>query len=122
LEKANIPVNIQRGVAFQAILDWKNIGVAPTYEEWDVFFELRDSSDHVVWNGKSAFRPKLFLPANRGTTVTDEFVIPAELPAGKYRLELNIKDPRQYRQPLPLAIAGRTIHGSYLLREVTLAD
>ncbi len=122
LEKANIPANLTPGVAFQATLDWKNIGVAPTYEVWDVFFELRDSSDKVVWNGQSAFRPKLFLPANKSTTIKDEFVLPADLPVGNYRLELIIKDPTQYRQPLPLAISGRTKHGSYFLREITLGE
>lgn len=122
LDDGKVPPTINPGTAFQITLGWKNIGVAPTYEEWNVLFELKDSLDRIVWTGKSSFQPKLFLPQDKSTAVTDEFILPANVPAGNYNLEVIIKDPKQYRSPLPLAISGRKPGGSYLLRQVSIIN
>jgi hypothetical protein len=82
--------------------------VAPTYENWEVIYELKDG-DKLVWFGKSSFNPKLF----HGTkTVTDSY----ELPTGDLSLYIRVIDPTGYRQPLPLANAGRLSDGSYKLK------
>jgi hypothetical protein len=87
---------------------WENTGVAPTYENWEVIYELKDG-DKLVWFGKSSFNPKLF----HGTkTVTDNY----ELPTGDLSLYIRVIDPTGYRQPLPLANAGRLSDGSYKLK------
>jgi len=105
-------------------LNWKNIGIAPTYEKWDVVFELKDNEDKLVWSGTSTFSPgpKLenpgLLPSPDATIAKDIFVLPASVPLGNYQLSLIIKDPTGYRSPLPLAISGRNTDGSYTLTNI----
>ena len=94
-------------------LNWRNVGVAPTYEDWKVTYELRNGSN-VVWSGTSSFKPKLFLPSTTATTATDVFNR-SGIPQGTYSLYVIIKDSTGYRQPLPLAIQGRGSDGAYLL-------
>ena len=103
------------GSAFNLSLNWQNIGLAPVYENWNVVYELRKSDGTVVWTGNSSFLPKLFLPQTTPTTISDNFNLTA-VAAGTYSMYLIIRDPVNYKKPLPLAITGRGVDGSYLLR------
>lgn len=87
-------------------LNWGNVGIAPIYENWQVWFEIRQGAT-VVWSGQSSFVPKYFLPGTK--TVVDTI--------GNFTgdLYLIIKDPTGYRKPLPLANTGRAADGSYKL-------
>ena len=118
LEGGGITSPLVHGSAFQISLNWKNIGIAPTYEDWNVVFELRNSNGAAVWTGTSSFNPRLFLPG--ATTVADNFALPSSVTAGSYKMYLIIKDPNGYRKPLPLAITGRNTDGSYLLGSITI--
>ena len=109
LESGNLTLN---GNNLTIALNWKNTGQAPTYENWDVVFELKNSSNITVWTGTSQFKPKWFLPLASATPVTDNF---SAVPAGTYTLNLLVKDPNGFRDPLPLAINGRNADGSYTL-------
>ena len=122
LESGKVPSDINISKPFEINLGWKNNGVAPTYENWEIIFELKDNNDSIAWSGISTFQLKLFLPGDKSKIVTDEFKLPPGVPPGKYRFELIIKDPNGYRSPLPLAIRGRNADGSYLLKEVTVAE
>ena len=115
LEGGDISPFVSPGKPFFISLQWKNIGAAPTYENWDVIFELKDSVNNSDWSEKSQFKPKLFIPESKGTSIVDQFVLPAKIPPGNYYLDLIIKDPANYRDPLPLAIHGRRQDGSYML-------
>ena len=119
LEGGTITSNLVAGKPFSVSLKWKNIGIAPTYENWDVVFELKNESNVTVWTGVSKFKPKRFLPSTQATSVDDTFQLPANIVVGKYKLNMIIKDPTGYRAPLPLAIAGRNADGSYTIRDVT---
>lgn len=99
---------------------WKNIGLAPPYQSWNVVFELRNGSNVVLWSGNSSFLPKLFLPQAADTAVTDDFVLPGGVPSGTYTLKLTVKDAKGYMTPFPLAIAGRASDGSYTIGTVTV--
>jgi hypothetical protein len=118
LEGGDISKSFAAGDSFFVMLQWKNIGVAPTYEDWDVFFDLRDTAGKTCWAGKSLFTPHLFIPSTDGWPVTDYFELPSNFKPGKYELHLSIKDPKGYRDPLPLAIRGRLRDGSYLVKEI----
>ncbi len=120
LDGGSLSSTIVTGIPFSVMLQWKNIGIAPTYENWDVVFELKNESNVTVWSGKSSFTPKLFLPQTLGTTVTDNFTLPASIASGSYKLNVVIKDPNSYRAPLPLAITGRNADGSYTLKNVVV--
>lgn len=120
LEGGNISNGISPDKKFSINLSWKNVGIAPTYENWTTTFELRNDSNVTVWSGTSKFNPKLFAPRDTATNITDTFRLPASIPVSRYKLMLIIKDPVGYRDPLPLAITGRNADGSYLIKEIDL--
>ena len=115
LTGGNMTTTLTSGGGFSMSLNWQNIGVAPTYENWDVVYELRKSDGTVVWKGNSTFKPKLFIPQGTPTTASDNFTLSA-VAAGTYSMYLIVRDPLNYKTPLPLAITGRNADGSYLLR------
>jgi hypothetical protein len=104
--------------ALSVELAWRNVGVAPTYEPWDVMFELRDAGDLAVWSGTSKKVLARYLPDTNDDVVTDSFTLPTSVAAGPYTLKLVVRDPAGYRKPLPLAIVGRAPDGSYPLGTV----
>lgn len=120
LTGGEMSTTITRGAAFSVALDWRNVGVAPTYEDWVVEFELRGAGGAPVWSGASTKILRLFLPAAAPARTQDNFVVPTSVPAGQYDLVVVIRDPLEYRDPLPLAITGRQADGSYLVRRVTV--
>lgn len=99
---------------FRVLVDWRNIGVAPTYEDWIVEYKLKNGGGTVVWTDTSSFTPTLKGPDVGTVTSTDVFPKPV-LADGTYSLYMTIKDTTDYRDPLPLAITGRDGDGSYLL-------
>lgn len=126
LEGGSVSHEIIAGQSFDIMLEWKNLGIAPTYESWNVNFELRDEHGGVAWSAASSFSPGRrpgqisLLPAEQSTPVTDKFLLPSSVPTGNYRLHLTIQDPTGYRAPLPLAIYGRQDDGSYLLTNISV--
>ena len=116
LEGGSMATSITTGTPFALTLNWKNIGLSPTYENWDIVFELKNSGGTTVWSGKSAFQLRLFLPQSAATARTDNFTVPTSVAAGTYSLIMYVRDPNNYRQPLPLAITGRRSDGGYVIR------
>ena len=117
IETGSMTGNLQRNMPFSISLNWKNTGIAPVYENWYINFELQNETDNsIAWSGRSAHQLKWWLPQPNATPVTDNFILPDNIPGGNYRLVLKITDPTGYRQPLPLAMEGRRADGSYLLR------
>lgn len=100
-------------------LNWRNAGIAPTYENWDVVFQLKTASGVSVFTGKSVFKPKLFLPSGSTTSIVDAFTI--GVPAGTYTLTVKVVDPNGYRNPMPLFINGVQGDGSYILGNITVS-
>lgn len=115
LTSGSMTTTLASGGPFNITLNWQDIGIAPVYEKWNVTFELRKSDGTVVWTGNSAFNPRLFLPQPSATAMSDNFNL-TSVAAGTYSMYLIIRDPANYKQPLPLAISGRNSDGSYLLR------
>ena len=115
LTGGNMTTTLTSGGGFTISLGWQNIGLAPTYENWNVVYELRKSDGTVVWKNNSTFSPKLFIPQGTSTTATDNFTL-SSVAAGTYSMYLIIRDPLSYKSPLQLGITGRNADGSYLLR------
>lgn len=123
LNSVSLPSPIAAGTAFSLLSNWSNEGVTPAYHYWDTYFQLRNLQTNVVaWEGKSALALATFLPTNgQQKSITDNFVVPVTLPAGKYLLSAIAKDPDNYYPPLRLAITGRLADGSYPLGEVLVS-
>lgn len=94
-------------------INWQNTGIAPTYENWQIVYELVNSSGGVVWTGNSVFKLRHFLPQSTPSNVTETFT--AVLPAGDLQFRVTVKDPTGYRAPLQLAIQGRNNNGNYTM-------
>lgn len=93
-------------------LNWRNGGIGPAYEDWNVEYIL-SGIKHT-----SLFKPKLFQPSTVATPV-DTFTF--ALPAGSYTLAVRVTDPKGYRQPMPVYNATRQADGSYLLGTVVVS-
>lgn len=102
--------SITTGTNGKITVTWQNNGIAPTYENWNTVFELKNGST-VVWSGISKFKARLFLPGT--VTIEDQFT---NIPVGNYSLTVKLVDPAGYRELLPLAIRNRQADGSYLLK------
>jgi hypothetical protein len=92
---------------------WENVNVAPTYDAWEVRYELR-SRERVVWSGTSAFDLRRLLPtAGNPVKASDSITLPATLPAGSYTLAVHVVDPTGTVSPMRLADEARTADGAY---------
>ena len=102
--------SITTGTNGKITVTWHNSGIAPTYENWNTVYELKNGTT-VVWTGASKFKARLFLPGT--LTVEDLFT---NIPTGNYTLTIKLVDPTGYREPLVLAMRNRQADGSYLLK------
>jgi hypothetical protein len=99
---------------------WENVNVAPTYDPWEVRYELR-SGERVAWSGTSTFDLRALLPTGgKPVKAADAFALPAGLARGAYTLAVRVVDPTSTVAPMRLADAGRTNDGAYPLGTVTV--
>lgn len=117
LTDGNMTPTLKPGAGFNITIGWQNRGAAPLYENWKVIYELRNSAGVVIWYGNSVFNPASVMPYDKPNSTTDHFNLPPSLQKGNVSLYLIVRDPKGYRQPLPLAISGRNTDGSYLIRD-----
>jgi hypothetical protein len=115
---------VSQGSPMSVSLTWRNVGIAPVYEDWVVTYEIRNKSNQLVYSSPSSHNLKLWYPGeNVSQVVNDTIQIPTNIPTGLYDVNLIIKDPTGYRNPLPLAIRNRQADGSYrLFTDVTIVS
>ncbi len=101
-------------------LNWRNSGIAPTYDNWNVQLLLKNSAGQVVNTATSVFKPKRFLPSATAIGTTDNFTF--SLPQGTYTLAVKVVDPTGFRSHMPLFIDGIQGDGSYNLGSVTVTS
>jgi len=118
LMSVNIPNPVAVGSSFPVTSLWSNVAIAPTYDVWNVMFSLQDSSESILWQGKSMVDLRQLLPGNH--TITDTFQLPPSVVRGSYSLCVTVADPDKYLPPMNLAIGGRKNSGSYSLGTVTV--
>jgi len=107
------------GASLTINLNWLNEGGAPPYYNWTVQYLLKNGGGTVVSILTSSFNPRYFQPSGSPITKTDVFGIPA-IPVGTYGLYVIVKDPLNFRLPMPLAITPQQGDGSYFLGNLTL--
>lgn len=124
LAELTLPATLRTGELTMLTGEWVNQGVAPTYEDWQVWYQLRDGAGAVAWEGPSQIKLRELLPSAEfgPQTASDELILPTSLAPGSYSLSVVVRDPEAYRQPLFLSIDGRQEDGSYLLGEVELLE
>src|SRR5690606_14798481 len=109
IESIDVPETLARELAFPVTVNWKNVGVAPIYETWDIMFQFRDSNGNVIYQvttksttshmlqSKSMFNLKTLLPSTDVTSATDMITIPSSVVPGNYKVYLKIVDPKEFR-------------------------
>lgn len=118
LNAGNMSTTLTQNSNFNVTLNWKNVGIAPVYENWNTIYELRNAADAVVQSWTLPFKVRNFLPAASDSVVSNTLSLGNITPGTTYKLVLIIKDSLNYRKPLPLALSApqQSADGSYLLR------
>jgi hypothetical protein len=128
---ATVPASATPGSDLSITMRWTNFGTAPTYDNWRVVYELRDSSNTVVKTVQSALTlANIAAEQNYASTAqepmsattADTFSLPtSELPAGTYKLSAKVvwNEHKTHGTnvvnypPMTLAQAGRDRDGGY---------
>lgn len=95
---------------FKITLSVENFGNTPCYENFDVVYELKNSSGQVAWTGTSTWHPALKIPSVTPYTFTDTYH--PTISAGTYILSAVIKN--SYRV-MPLFNNGQDSNGYIVL-------
>lgn len=125
LKQATISATFSAGEQIVLESTWLNEGVAPSYDKWEVYYQLRDrSTGEVVWEVLSQTNLSTLLPtAESGpVTIRDTAKLPRVLNQGSYDFNVIVRDPATYRKPMALAIAGVQSDGSYQLTTINVAQ
>lgn len=97
---------------------WENVGVAPIYKNYKLALRLKNTQRTQVLPTNaniSEWLPGDFLH-------DDKLYIPADMPAGKYQLEIAIVSPVSFEPRVKLAIAGVNKEGWYTLGEIEVKN
>lgn len=97
---------------------WRNVNVAPTYQNWKVTHEIAGDG----WPPAATLTSAVDLrnvPPGATPIITDRIDL-TTLWAGSYKVYLKVIDPSGYRTPMNLGIQGRDSQGRYLLGTVVL--
>jgi len=104
------------------VSNWRNIGVAPSYNTRALTYRLRSENRIILLTSSVDIRT--WLPGS--FEVTDSLTIPSDLAAGSYHLDLALLDragTEPTTVPLPplfLGISGCMADGWYNISEITV--
>ena len=93
VSSATLPASATPGSALPITVHWTNFGTAPSYDNWQVVYELRNSDNNVVTTLRSALSLLTSLPSKTTPTLrkiqqvgtSDTFSLPTSgLSAGSY--------------------------------------
>ncbi len=136
LAELNHPSSVRAGEALELVMRWRNTGSAPCYAPYRVAARLSKRTDiAVVLAGRTTvndwlpgsietFTEEFFegsgdLPSGAVHEVLERLKLPADLPAGDYRLSIGVVDENE-KPVVQLGIAGRDETGWYPLSQVTV--
>jgi hypothetical protein len=135
---ATVPASATSGSTLPTTVHWTNFGTAPSYDNWRVVYELRDSHNTVVTTVQSALRlSDIAAEQNYSDTAqepasaarADRFPLSTSgLPAGNYKLVAKVvwNEHKPYGintvnyPPMTLAQGGRDSDGGYPIGSIQL--
>jgi hypothetical protein len=138
ITSATVPVSATPGSALPITVRWNNFGTAPSYDNWQVVYELRDNENIVVKTVRSALALRnIAAEQNYSDTAEDpasaadddKFSLSTSgLPAGNYQLAAKVvwneHKPNGINTvnypPMTLAQAGRDDDGGYPIGSIQL--
>jgi hypothetical protein len=137
LKQLEHPSSVRAGEPLKLTMKWQNIGSAPCYRPYRVAYRLTNESacvrvivgdltvekwmpGHVETFSEEFVKDPPALPLGPVVSVTDRVVVPADMPAGAYRLEIGIVGEQTSEPVVQLGIKGRTQDGCYPLSKIEL--
>jgi hypothetical protein len=138
ITSAIVPASATPGSTLPITVRWTNFGTAPSYDNWQVVYELRDSENTVVKTVPSVLTLRNIAAEQNYTDTAqdpasavddDKFSLPTSgLPAGNYKLTAKVvwneHKPNGINTvnypPMTLAQAGRDDDGGYPIASIQL--
>jgi hypothetical protein len=111
---------VRRGGSLFVRSFWENIGVAPIYHPWPLAYRLRASADRVVATWRSAANLMSWLPGPH--QVEEVVLVPADVPAATYSLDVAILTQDATAAHVKLAIEGKLPDNWYIISKVTVKN
>lgn len=112
------PATVKAKQALRLSLNGKNHGVAPFYYPWSVEWALWEPSGKVVAVKKTAWDIRKWLPGEFAERTELAF----DVPPGKYRLGLGIRDPWRNGPAIRFANDSPVTDGWTVLSEIRVAE
>ncbi len=110
LRKFTYPASVKPGGLLAFTSWWDNKGVAPCYRKFPLALRLRGPRSETLLTDADL---TTWLPGDN--LFDSSVVVPSDLPAGAYELELGVLDPVSRQPKVKLAIEGRAEDGWYRL-------
>ena len=99
-------------------MDWENKGNAPTYGNYVLGVQIKNSQGTVVATYATATQAKNWLP---GSFAVDQTIsLPQNMPSGNYTIAISIVDPVSKLPKIQLANSGKDNAGWYPLTTLVI--
>jgi hypothetical protein len=121
LREFSHPAQATGGTTLSFRSQWENVGVAPIYHPWPLAYRLRNASDHVVAQWTSRADLKRWLPGER-YEIEDIAVLPEQMPAGPYQVDVAVLEEGGHSALVELAIAGKRRDRWYPVSTITVLE
>lgn len=138
LKELKHPARARAGGTFEISMKWQNIGSAPCYRPYRLAYRLTGGGRTITVVGnvtvnkwmpgdvddlseKTLSAKDWQLPRGQVTTVADRVTLPADVPAGVYRLSVGIVGQDTPEPVVRLGIQGRTQDGWYPLSQLEVS-
>jgi len=118
LRKFTYPSSAKPGGQMTFTTWWDNKGVAPCYKDFPLMLRLKNNKNTTTIRTKADI--KTWLPGD--SLYYDNVTLPADLPIGKYELQLAICNPSTNKPAIRLAISGRQSDGWYRMGDIELQN
>jgi hypothetical protein len=144
LKQLEHPSSVRAGEPLRLTMKWQNTGSAPCYRPYRVAYRLTNDSTarrggsrtartlignltvekwmpgHVETFSEDFIKDPPELPPGPVVDVIDHVIVPADLPAGRYRLAVGIVGGKSTEPIVRLGVKGRIQDGWYALSEIEI--
>ena len=137
LKQLEHPSSVRAGEPLRLTMKWQNTGSAPCYRPYQIAYRLLNgNAGNKVLIGNltvekwmpgqvETFSDEFVkdppeLPSGPVVDETDSIIVPADMPAGTYKLEIGIVGEQIDKPVVQLGIKGRTRDGWYALSKIEI--
>lgn len=93
------------------VATWRNLTTAPAYDTWEIIYQLRDTSDHIIQTVASSANLKSLI--DDMVTLEDTVKITSPNLSAAHSICVLVRDPSGTLAPMNLASGRRLDDGAY---------